>query len=113
MISNASRRVARRTSGDQPTSEGRDIGRSLPHRGPGRRLQSGAVRRENDRLALEAAEARPVPEDIANIVLRLADPGNQASPPPAWRSEEPTSELQPLMRNSYAVFCLKKKNEYT
>src|SRR3546814_2309778 len=31
-----------------------------------------------------AAEARPVPEDIANIVLRLADPGNQASPHPAW-----------------------------
>src|SRR3546814_1609406 len=28
------------------------------------------------------------------------------------RSEEHTSELQSLMRNSYAVFCLKKKNEY-
>src|SRR3546814_3718287 len=27
-----------------------------------------------------------------------------------WRSEEHTSELQSLMRNSYAVFCLKKKN---
>src|SRR3546814_2358865 len=26
------------------------------------------------------------------------------------RSEEHTSELQPLMRNSYAVFCLKKTN---
>src|SRR3546814_4514861 len=26
------------------------------------------------------------------------------------RSEEPTSELQSLMRISYAVFCLKKKN---
>src|SRR3546814_8885606 len=26
------------------------------------------------------------------------------------RSEEHTSELQPLMRISYAVFCLKKKN---
>src|SRR3546814_7601471 len=25
------------------------------------------------------------------------------------RSEEPTSELQSLMRRSYAVFCLKKK----
>src|SRR3546814_7162845 len=34
------------------------------------------------------------------------------------RSEEHTSELQSLMRNSYAVFCLKKKtqkqnNDYT
>src|SRR3546814_6630209 len=29
------------------------------------------------------------------------------------RSEEHTSELQSLMRNSYAVFCLKKKNRHT
>src|SRR3546814_9010852 len=29
------------------------------------------------------------------------------------RSEEHTSELQSLMRNSYAVFCLKKKNHLT
>src|SRR3546814_13591392 len=28
----------------------------------------------------------------------------------AYRSEEHTSELQSLMRISYAVFCLKKKN---
>src|SRR3546814_7508291 len=28
------------------------------------------------------------------------------------RSEEHTSELQPLMRISYAVFCLKIKNSY-
>src|SRR3546814_2629159 len=30
---------------------------------------------------------------------------------PTERSEEHTSELQSLMRNSYAVFCLKKKNK--
>src|SRR3546814_4250998 len=29
------------------------------------------------------------------------------------RSEEHTSELQSLMRISYAVFCLKKKNKQT
>src|SRR3546814_6777403 len=28
-----------------------------------------------------------------------------------WRSEENTSELQSLMRISYAVFCLKKKQK--
>src|SRR3546814_1833996 len=28
-----------------------------------------------------------------------------------WRSEEHTSELQSLMRRSYAVFCLKKKKQ--
>src|SRR3546814_8072994 len=31
----------------------------------------------------------------------------------AFRSEEHTSELQSLMRISYAVFCLKKKNKPT
>src|SRR3546814_5634213 len=31
----------------------------------------------------------------------------------AKRSEEHTSELQSLMRISYAVFCLKKKTTYT
>src|SRR3546814_5623502 len=34
-------------------------------------------------------------------------------PPPRVRSEEHTSELQSLMRISYAVFCLKKKNKET
>src|SRR3546814_967306 len=32
---------------------------------------------------------------------------------PQKRSEEHTSELQSLMRISYAVFCLKKKKKYT
>src|SRR3546814_3432057 len=32
------------------------------------------------------------------------------NPQPVSRSEEHTSELQSLMRISYAVFCLKKKN---
>src|SRR3546814_4448998 len=32
------------------------------------------------------------------------------APPFTTRSEEHTSELQSLMRISYAVFCLKKKN---
>src|SRR3546814_4528227 len=38
----------------------------------------------------------------------LPAPGVARTPPPA-RSEEHTSELQSLMRISYAVFCLKKK----
>src|SRR3546814_1396699 len=32
---------------------------------------------------------------------------------PKPRSEEHTSELQSLMRTSYAVFCLKKKNKHS
>src|SRR3546814_2626046 len=34
-----------------------------------------------------------------------------AGPPSRLRSEEHTSELQSLMRISYAVFCLKKKTQ--
>src|SRR3546814_6368631 len=36
-----------------------------------------------------------------------------AAPERTSRSEEHTSELQSLMRISYAVFCLKKKNIHT
>src|SRR3546814_1484387 len=43
-------------------------------------------------------------------VLKGCAPG---SPPPSLRSEEHTSELQSLMRISYAVFCLKKKTKKT
>src|SRR3546814_3133470 len=35
----------------------------------------------------------------------------QVAPFSGFRSEEHTSELQSLMRISYAVFCLKKKNK--
>src|SRR3546814_10361918 len=35
----------------------------------------------------------------------------EAQDSPQGRSEEHTSELQSLMRSSYAVFCLKKKKK--
>src|SRR3546814_8698585 len=40
---------------------------------------------------------------------RTAHHGATVTPPQAARSEEHTSELQSLMRNSTAVFCLKKQ----
>src|SRR3546814_14804187 len=40
------------------------------------------------------------------LTVRLGSDGNHL---PGVRSEEHTSELQSLMRISYAVFCLKKK----
>src|SRR3546814_1138259 len=40
--------------------------------------------------------------------LRITNPTNHLAG--IQRSEEHTSELQSLMRISYAVFCLKKKN---
>src|SRR3546814_5009702 len=47
-------------------------------------------------------------------VLKKNGLGKAYLRPVAWRglrSEEHTSELQSLMRISYAVFCLKKKNK--
>src|SRR3546814_6861260 len=46
----------------------------------------------------------------SGIALLLSStPGCRGSMAPDSRSEEHTSELQSLMRISYAVFCLKKK----
>src|SRR3546814_5057075 len=47
-------------------------------------------------------------EEQTDRLLRLE--AQAASAQLAMRSEEHTSELQSLMRISYAVFCLKKKN---
>src|SRR3546814_3949544 len=48
-------------------------------------------------------------EDVSLSIARQRKPAIGFLPISA-RSEEHTSELQSLMRNSYAVFCLKKKN---
>src|SRR3546814_1060929 len=48
----------------------------------------------------------------ADDVPRLR-PRDMAEQPGSRRSEEHTSELQSLMRISYAAFCLKKKNTRT
>src|SRR3546814_3690236 len=49
------------------------------------------------------------------VAASLPDPVNrhQGEAEATMRSEEHTSELQSLMRISYAVFCLKKKKETT
>src|SRR3546814_2727744 len=44
---------------------------------------------------------------FVNGILMLVDGGMTCTIP--FRSEEHTSEIQSLMRISYAVFCLKKK----
>src|SRR3546814_7409394 len=46
----------------------------------------------------------------ARLELEMLDRVGEEQPPPV-RSEEHTSELQSLMRISYAVFCLKKKKQ--
>src|SRR3546814_7480349 len=51
------------------------------------------------------------PSGPSEPCLTTNDSSPSASSPiiPMSRSEEHTSELQPLMRSSYAVLCLKKK----
>src|SRR3546814_8007880 len=46
---------------------------------------------------------------VARDVIEIGDPAIEHRG--IRRSEEHTSELQSLMRISYAVFCLKKKNQ--
>src|SRR3546814_8320247 len=43
-------------------------------------------------------------------VRAFLDSSHHQNDLPHMRSKEHTSELQSLMRNSYAVFCLKKQN---
>src|SRR3546814_2546133 len=54
-----------------------------------------------------ACQARSTDRQVRTTAARQA---RRSCPGPLWRrSEEHTSELQSLMRISYAVFCLKKK----
>src|SRR3546814_4713444 len=54
----------------------------------------------------------PVPPRTV-VLAALTTITSSPSPPSSVRSEEHTSELQSLMRISYAVFCLKKKTHNT
>src|SRR3546814_7824966 len=53
----------------------------------------------------------PLKSWIAQVAYSVALRHLERRRIPLARSEEHTSELQSLMRISYAVFCLKKKNE--
>src|SRR3546814_9343414 len=80
-------------------------------------VRSKAARRLSSR-ALRPAGRTPAASAIRPCASWKAVPASgcrtaSAQPTDARRSEEHTSELQSLMRNSYAVFCLqiKKENE--
>src|SRR3546814_9136857 len=67
-----------------------------------------------DAAARDAQRAEDEEARDKAIAARLVDPAVLAARAEAGarhgRSEEHTSELQSLMRNSYAVLCLKKTN---
>src|SRR3546814_8920693 len=76
-----------------------------------------AVKAHRDRCVLRVSDVLEL--DIAPwlVIGRAFDSAGDGDGHPnssrrtRWRSEEHTSELQSLMRISYAVFCLKKKKQ--
>src|SRR3546814_5339163 len=81
-----------------PTGEGREAGQAS------KRLEALEVLRGVERLHRDAFGR--VPDQAVRVgALQLA---RRQLAPVLQRSEEHTSELQSLMRNSYAAFCLKK-----
>src|SRR3546814_7891580 len=85
---------------------GREVGEVRPAPEQGRDI--AALARAAQRLGDIVADAGEAIEIAVDDRLRLAPVAAQPSGK-AERSEEHTSELQSLMRNSYAVICLKKK----
>src|SRR3546814_7154912 len=79
--------------------------RDVPFRTP--RAEDSAPARLHDLL-----KVAPITPLLSGIQCRCMGglPGRNQHPP-THRSEEHTSELQSLMRISYAVFCLKKKRK--
>src|SRR3546814_7783173 len=63
----------------------------------------GTVIRRNYPVAIANKFGAPIANELITIVGCLCTPID--------RSEEHTSELQSLMRISYAVFCLKKNKQ--
>src|SRR3546814_10487595 len=83
------------------------------------RIVSQATRKAASRATSGAAPAAKRESALilpAVPVTMTKAPPRQSAAASAWpteRSEEHTSELQSLMRISYAVFCLQKKKEPT
>src|SRR3546814_2006100 len=83
----------------------------------------GANDATTERLQEHILSTAPTTERLQSIQRMVADQLGDAIPPefsanvlqsiPVQRSEEQTSELQSLMRISYAFFCLKKTNNNT
>src|SRR3546814_10011573 len=117
-----------------------DVCSSDLHLGADRRIEIGDQQRRDLRMFLfddarDVARLEPVEQvDLAGIlrrddarkhILRLFGaerPGHhrfdlrarvETDRGPLARSEEHTSELQSLMRISYAVFCLQTNNDYS
>src|SRR3546814_7761533 len=79
-----------------------------------RRSISGTPQTCMKRVRIEKYRPRPrhSPTSAMLQMMSLSEFRNASTyRDPSSRSEEHTSELQSLMRNSYAVFCLKQKKQ--
>src|SRR3546814_1176352 len=74
-------------------------------------LEAEAARHGGEALHLQQAVGRAGEAQAAYLFPVDGLPGLRLQPL-VERSEEHTSELQSLMRISYAVFCLKKKKKH-
>src|SRR3546814_1999035 len=84
-------------------------------RGPGGRQQAGAALRRDRPNRQDTGDARGKPADAVDagacsVRAAAADDRRRRGGRRGAGDRKSTSELQSLMRNSYAVFCLKKKN---
>src|SRR3546814_9197943 len=78
----------------------------------GRRFVGGGDARDHLRRHSKLRRldrSRPAPSGPPQVRRSVAQPQRRFRVEPLPRSEEHTTELQSLMRNSYADFCLKKK----
>src|SRR3546814_9032540 len=83
-----------------------ELGDVADHREHDPETASGRGMQQGTQLAAQQGRAVEADADRAPAHRRIRLPAAA----PVGRSEEHTSELQPLMRISYAFFCLKKKN---
>src|SRR3546814_2633238 len=84
-----------------------DLTRHGRHRG-----RAGERRPSLSRPLVERHPGLSAQALVARSGARIVDDGPGDAFGAETRSEEHTSELQSLMRISYAVFCLKKKNKH-
>src|SRR3546814_9816328 len=86
-----------------PVERGVQVLLHLRHQSPDHRFQLiifGAILRRDNEAELVAVAIGPLQESLAVDLISIRT---------IERSEEHTSELQSLMRSSYAVFCLQKQ----
>src|SRR3546814_2070965 len=72
-------------------------------------IQIVAARKDTQGKQVNAVRGDMTVEQALAVLLKDTGLVARSTGARTWRSEEHTSELQSLMRISYAVFCLKKK----